>query len=90
MLLLQRTLGNSLAPLWECCFVKLVWNEIGNRMKNSSWFPNGEFSFVFYIGSVNDTTNLLFYHAILVARYHFHFFKQNSLALPENSFLEPY
>ena len=36
------------------------------------------------------TTNLLFYHAILVARYHFHFFKQNSLALPENSFFEPY
>ena len=81
MLLLQRTLENSLAPLWECCFVKLVWNEIGNRMKSSSWFPNGEFSFVFCIGSVNDTTNLLFLSC--------NFSREVSLPFLQTKFLSP-
>ena len=45
-------------------------------MKKSSCFLNEEFSFLSCIGLVNDTTNLLFHHALLIARYHIYFSKQ--------------
>ena len=63
----------------ECPFVKSFWNEIGNWMKNSSCFLNEEFSFLPCIGLMNDTTNLLFHHALLIARYHIYFSKQKGL-----------
>ena len=61
---------------WECPFVKSFWNEISNWMKKSSCFLNEEFSFLTCIGLVNDTTNLLFHHALLIARYHIYFSNQ--------------
>ena len=61
---------------WDCPFVKSFWNEISNWMKKSSCFLNEEFSFLSCIGLVNDTTNLLFHHALLIARYHIYFSKQ--------------
>ena len=39
-------------------------SEIGNWMENSSCFLNEEFSFLSCIGLANDTTNLLFHHAL--------------------------
>ena len=48
-------------------------------MKNSSCFLNEEFSFLSCIGLVNDTTNLLYYHALLIARYHIYFSRQKGL-----------
>ena len=72
--------SETLLPLfWECPFVKSFWNEIGNWMKNSSCFLNKEFSFLSSIGLMNDTTNLLFHHALLIARYHIYFSKQKGL-----------
>ena len=64
---------------WECPLVKSFWNEISNWMKKSSCFLNEEFSFLTCIGLVNDTTNLLFHHALLIARYHIYFSKQKGL-----------
>ena len=64
---------------WECPLVKSLWNEIGTWMKNSYCFLNEEFSFLSCIGLVNDTTNLLFHHALLIARYHIYFSKQKGL-----------
>ena len=64
---------------WECPLVKSFWNEIGNWMKNSSCFLNEEFSVLSCIGLVNNTTNLLFHHALLIARYHIYFSKQKGL-----------
>ena len=66
---------------WECPFVKFFWNEISNWMKNSSCFLNEEFSFLSCIGLVNDTSNLLFHHALLIARYHICFSMANKKAL---------
>ena len=57
----------------------LIWNEISNWMKKSSCFLSEEFSFLSCIGLVNDTTNLLFHHALLIARYHIYFSKQKGL-----------
>ena len=54
-------------------------SEIGNWMENSSCFLNEEFSFLSCIGLANDTTNLLFHHALLIARYHIYFSKQKGL-----------
>ena len=48
-------------------------------MKNSSCFLNEEFSFLSCVGLVNDTTNLLYHHALLIARYHIYFSKQKGL-----------
>ena len=48
-------------------------------MKNSSCFLNEEFSFLSCVGLVNDTTNLLYHHEILIARYHIYFSKQKGL-----------
>ena len=80
MQFLQRKLGSSFAPLlWECPLVKSFWNEIGNWMKNGSCFLNEEFSVLSCIGLVNDTTNLLFHHALLILRYHIYFSKQKGL-----------
>ena len=59
--------------------VKSFWNEIGNWMKNSSCFLNKEFSVLSCIGLVNDTTNLLFHHALLIVRYHIYFSKQKGV-----------
>ena len=64
---------------YECPFIKSFWNEIGNWRKNSSCFLNEKFSFLSCIGLVNDTTNLLFHHALLIARYHIYFSKQKGL-----------
>ena len=64
---------------WECPSVKSFWNEISNWMKKSSCFLNEEFSFLSCIGLVNDTTNLLFHHALLIARYHIFFSKEKGL-----------
>ena len=64
---------------WECPFVESFWNEISNWMKKSSCFLSEEFSFLSCIGLVNDTTNLLFHHALLIARYHIYFSKQKGL-----------
>ena len=76
---------------WECPLVKSFWNEIGNRMKNSSCFLNKEFSVLSCIGLVNDTTNLLFHHALLIARYHIYFSKQKGLKpFLGNSFFKPF
>ena len=64
---------------WEFPFVESFWSEISNWMKKSSCFLNEEFSFLSCIGLVNDTTNLLFHHALLIARYHIYFSKQKGL-----------
>ena len=69
---------------WECPFVKSFWNEIGNWMKNSSCFANEEFSFLSCIGLVNDTTNLLFHHALLIARNPYISFNKKVLTLHGN------
>ena len=45
--------------VWECPFIKSFWNEIGNWMRNSSCFPNQEFSFLSCIGFVNESCTLL-------------------------------
>ena len=58
---------------WKCPLVKFFWNEIGDWMKNSSCFLNEEFSVLSCMGLVNDTTNLLFHHALLITRYHVYF-----------------
>ena len=47
--------------------------------KKGSCFLNEEFSFLSCIGLVNDTTNLLFHHALLIVRYHIYFSKQKGL-----------
>ena len=75
---------------WEFPFVESFWNEISNWMKKSSCFLNEEFSFLSCIGLVNHTTNLLFYHALLIERYHIYFSKKKALTLHGNSFFEPF
>ena len=75
---------------WECLFVKSFWNEIGNWMRNSSCFLNQEFPFLSCIGFVNDTKNLLFHHALLIARYHIYCSKIMCLYLSRELFLELY
>lgn len=63
----------------ECPLVKSFWSEIGTWMENSSCFLNEEFSFLSCLGLGNNTTNLLFHHALLIARYHIYFSKQKGL-----------
>ena len=73
---------------WDCPVVKSFWNEIGTWMRNSSCFPNQDFSFLSCIGFVNDTTNLLFHHALLIARYHIYYSKTMCLHPSREFFFE--
>ena len=78
----KASLETLLHLFWECPLVKYFWSEISNWMKNSSCFLNKEFTFLSCIGLLNDTTNLLFHHALLIARYHIYFSQQKGLLKP--------
>ena len=65
-------------------FENVLWlNPFGMKLvtgwKTALAFLTKNFSVLSCIGLVNDTTNLLFHHALLIARYHIYFSKQKGL-----------
>ena len=52
--------------------------------------PFRQILFLFCTGSMNDTTNLLLHHPLLLSRYHTCCSKNSVLAFQGNSFFEPY
>ena len=69
-LLCKEKLQSLLHLFWECSFFKNHFGIIGNWIRNSSCFLDQEYSVLCCLGIVNDTTNLLFHHALLIKRYH--------------------
>ena len=64
---------------WECTFVQAFWNEIKQWMSKRPCFPNDVFSFQSCLGFVDNTSNILSHHFLLICRYHIHWSKLMSL-----------
>ena len=55
---------------WECPQVKIVWNKVKTWLGNYSYFSKKSFSLQSCLGFEDDSTDLLFHHALLISRYH--------------------
>ena len=60
---------------WECTFVQAFWNEIKQWMSKRPCFPNDVFSFQSCLGFVDNASNILSHHFLLICRYHIHWSK---------------
>ena len=57
---------------WECTFVQAFWNGIKQWMSKRPCFPNDVFCFQSCLGFVDNTSNILSHHFLLICRYHIH------------------
>ena len=64
---------------WECTFVQAFWNEIKQWMSKRPCFPNDVFSFQSCLGFVDNASNILSHHFLLICRYHIHWSKSMRL-----------
>ena len=55
---------------WECPYVRNFWNEVKYWIYSHPCFSTENFSFPLCLGLVENISNLLFHHALLIARYH--------------------
>ena len=60
---------------WECTFVQAFWNGIKQWMSKRPCFPNDVFCFQSCFGFVDNTSNILSHHFLLICRYHIHWSK---------------
>lgn len=65
-------LETILLMFWECTFAQVFWNVIRQWVSNKPCFPNDVFSFQSRIGFVDNTSNILSHHFLLICRYHVH------------------
>ena len=57
---------------WECTFVQAFWNGIKQWMSKRPCFPSDVFCFQSCLGFVDNTSNILSHHFLLICRYHIH------------------
>ena len=57
---------------WECIFIQAFWNSIKQWMSKRPCFPNDVFSFQSCLGFVDNASNILSHHFLLICRYHIH------------------
>ena len=55
---------------WECPRVKIFWNEVKDWLGTFSCFSTKCFTLQSCLGFVEDASDLLFHHALLISRYH--------------------
>ena len=55
---------------WECPRVKIFWNEVKDWLGTFSCFSTKCFTLQSCVGFVEDASDLLFHHALLISRYH--------------------
>ena len=55
---------------WECPRVKIFWNEVKDWLGIFSCFSTKCFTLQSCLGFVEDASDLLFHHALLISRYH--------------------
>ena len=60
---------------WECIFIQAFWNSIKQWMSKRPCFPNDVFSFQSCLGFVDNASNILSHHFLLICRYHIHWSK---------------
>ena len=60
---------------WECTFVQAFWNGIKQWMSKRPCFPNYVFFFQSCLGFVDNASNILSHHFLLICRYHIHWSK---------------
>ena len=60
---------------WECTFVQAFWNGIKQWMSKRPCFPNDVFSFQFCLGFVDNASNILSDHFLLICGYYIHWSK---------------
>ena len=66
----QASLPQRNQDKWECPKTKVFWNEVIKWLGNFSCLSTKRFSPQLCLGFVDDTTDLLLHHALLIARYH--------------------
>ena len=66
---------------WECIFIQAFWNSIKQWMSKRPCFPNDVFSFQSCLGFVDNASNILSHHFLLICRYHIHWSKLMHLFL---------
>ena len=66
----ENTSESLLHLFWECPKTKVFWNEVIKWLGNFSCLSTKRFSPQLCLGFVDDTTDLLLHHALLIARYH--------------------
>ena len=59
----------------ECIFVQAFWNGIKQWKSKRPCFPNYVFSFQSCLGFVDNASNVLSHHFLLICRYHIHWSK---------------
>ena len=82
--MINAVFAKKARKLFCTSFENVLWlNPFGMKLvtgwKTALAFLKKNFSVLSCIGLVNDTTNLLFHHALLIARYHIYFSKQKGL-----------
>ena len=60
---------------WEGIFVQAFWNGIKQWMSKKPCFPNYVFSFQSCLGFVDNASNTLSHHFLLICRYHIYWSK---------------
>ena len=55
---------------WECIFIQAFWNSIKQWMSKTLCFPNDVFSVQSCLGFVDDASNILSHHFLLICKYH--------------------